>query len=110
MQRISPGEPFPHFCFERTKGLSAERGSAMTRVALVVEDERDTGLILGEHLRRWGFEPTVLAEGKPAISWVRDNKPELVLLDVLLPDMLGFEVCETLKLDRETNLIPIIMI
>src|SRR6266849_3468398 len=82
----------------------------MTRVALVVEDERDTGFLLAEHLRRWGFDPTVLGEGKPAISWVRQNKPELVLLDLLLPDMIGFEVCETLKLDRETNLIPIIMI
>src|SRR5437016_10646009 len=82
----------------------------MPRVALVVEDERDTGLLLGEHLRRWGFEPTVLGEGKPAISWVRENKPELILLDLLLPDMHGFEICETLKLDRETNLIPIIMI
>jgi DNA-binding response OmpR family regulator len=82
----------------------------MPRVALVVEDERDTGLLLGEHLRRWGFDPTVLGEGKPAISWVRENKPELILLDLLLPDMDGFEICETLKLDRETNLIPIIMI
>jgi len=82
----------------------------MTRVALVVEDERDTGLLLSEHLRRWGFEPTWLPEGKPALSWVREHKPELILLDVFLPDMNGFEICETLKLDRETNLIPIIMI
>jgi two-component system, OmpR family, response regulator len=82
----------------------------MARVALVVEDERDTGFLLAEHLRRWGFEPTVLGEGKPAISWVREHQPELILLDLLLPDMDGFEICETLKLDRETNLIPIIMI
>jgi len=82
----------------------------MARVALVVEDERDTGFLLGEHLRRWGYEPTVLAEGKPAIDWVRLNKPALILLDLLLPDMDGFTICETLKLDRETNLVPIIMI
>src|SRR5260370_30393976 len=82
----------------------------MTRVALVVEDERDTGFLLAEHLRLWGFDPTVLAEGKPAISWVRQNKPELVLRDLLLPDMIGFEVCETLNLDRQTNLNPLTMI
>jgi CheY-like chemotaxis protein len=82
----------------------------MNRIALIVEDEQDTGQLLGEHMRRWGFEPTILTEGKPAISWVRQNKPDLILLDLLLPGMDGFAICENLKLDRETNLIPIIMI
>jgi CheY-like chemotaxis protein/anti-sigma regulatory factor (Ser/Thr protein kinase) len=82
----------------------------MIRKALVVEDERDTGQILAQHLRNWGYEPTVLQEGKPTVNWVREHRPSLVLLDLLLPDMDGFEICETLKLDRETNLIPVIMI
>jgi DNA-binding response OmpR family regulator len=82
----------------------------MARRALVVEDEMDTGQLLAEHLRRWGFDPTVLMEGKPAIGWVRQHQPELILLDLLLPDIEGFEICELLKLERETNLIPIIMI
>jgi two-component system OmpR family response regulator len=82
----------------------------MARKALVVEDEEDTGQLLAEHLRRWGFEPTVLAEGLGAISWVRANQPELILLDLLLPGMDGFAICESLKLDRETNLIPIVMV
>lgn len=82
----------------------------MTRKALVVEDEKDTGFLLAEHLKRWGFEPTVLEEGKNAVGWVRANQPALILLDLLLPDMDGFSICETLKLERETNLIPIIMI
>ena len=62
----------------------------MPRKALVVEDEQDTGLLLAEHLRRWGFEPTVLTDGKPAIPWVREHKPDLILLDLLLPGMDGF--------------------
>jgi CheY-like chemotaxis protein len=82
----------------------------MSRIALIVEDEQDTGQLLAEHLRRWGFNPTVLVEGKPAISWVRQNKPDMILLDLLLPGMDGFTICENLKLDRDTNLIPIIMI
>jgi CheY-like chemotaxis protein/anti-sigma regulatory factor (Ser/Thr protein kinase) len=85
-------------------------GGAMSRIALIVEDEKDTGQLLGEHLRRWGFDPTILVEGNPAISWVRQHQPDLVLLDLLLPGMDGFTICENLKLDRETNLIPIIMI
>ncbi len=82
----------------------------MTRKALVVEDEQDTGLLLAEYLRRWGFEPTVLTDGNPAISWVREHQPDLILLDLLLPGTDGFTICENLKLERQTNLIPIIMI
>jgi two-component system, OmpR family, response regulator len=78
--------------------------------ALIVEDEQDTGQILAEHLRHWGFEPTILAEGKSAIPWVREHQPSVILLDLLLPDVDGFFICETLKLDRETNLIPVIMV
>jgi CheY-like chemotaxis protein/anti-sigma regulatory factor (Ser/Thr protein kinase) len=82
----------------------------MVRKALVVEDEQDTGLLLAEHLRRWGFEPTVMTEGKPAIPWAHQHQPDVILLDLMLPDIDGFEICETLKLERETNLIPIIMV
>jgi two-component system, OmpR family, response regulator len=82
----------------------------MVRKALIVEDEEDTGQILAEHLRRWGFEPTVLTEGKPAVPWVRQHNPDLILLDLLLPGVDGFTICENLKLDPETNLIPVIMV
>jgi CheY-like chemotaxis protein/anti-sigma regulatory factor (Ser/Thr protein kinase) len=82
----------------------------MSRKALVVEDEKELGMLLGEHLRRWGYEPTVINEGKPAIPWVREHQPALILLDLLLPDMDGFSICENLKLDRETNLIPVVMV
>jgi CheY-like chemotaxis protein len=82
----------------------------MVRKALVVEDDVLVGQLLAEYLRLWGFEPTLLIEGKPAIPWVRENRPDLVLLDLMLPDIDGFAVCENLKLDRETNLIPIVMV
>src|SRR5438128_1149540 len=82
----------------------------MGRIALVVEDEVELGELLGAHLRAWGYEPTVLNEGKDAIRWIRDHKPDVVLLDLLLPDTDGYSLCEALKLDRETNLIPVIMI
>lgn len=82
----------------------------MSRKALVVEDEKELGMLLGEHLRRWGYEPTVLNEGMSAIPWVREHQPCLILLDLLLPDTDGFSICENLKLDRETNLIPVVMV
>jgi CheY-like chemotaxis protein/anti-sigma regulatory factor (Ser/Thr protein kinase) len=81
----------------------------MIRKALIIDDEIELGQILAEHLRRWGFEPTILTEGKDAVAWVRKEKPGLILLDLMLPDIDGYSICETLKLDRETNLIPIVM-
>jgi two-component system OmpR family response regulator len=82
----------------------------MTRKALIVEDAPGTGELLAEVLRRRGFEPTLLKEGKPAAAWTRTNMPELILLDLMLPDADGYDICEELKLDRETNLIPVIMV
>ena len=81
----------------------------MTRKALIVEDEQDLGQILAEHLTLWGFTPTVLCEGKPVVDWVIKQRPDVVLLDLMLPDLDGFTICETLKLDRDTNRIPVII-
>jgi CheY-like chemotaxis protein/anti-sigma regulatory factor (Ser/Thr protein kinase) len=81
----------------------------MIHKALIVDDEQELGLILAEHLRLWNFDPTLLLEGKKVVEWVRKHRPAVILLDLMLPDIDGYSICETLKLDRETNLIPIIM-
>lgn len=78
--------------------------------ALVVEDERATGELLAEILRRRGFQPELLLEGKGAVDWARLHRPDLILLDLMLPDVDGYRICEALKLDRATNLIPILMV
>lgn len=83
---------------------------ARKALALVVEDEADTGDLLAEHLRRWGFDPTIMHEGGPAVSWTHAHHPDLILLDLMLPDIDGYDICENLKLDRQTNLVPIIMV
>ncbi len=81
----------------------------MTRKALIVDDEVELGQLLAEHLRRWGYEPTLLTEGKDAVEWVRHERPDVLLLDLMLPDVDGYSICETLKLERETNRVPIVM-
>jgi CheY-like chemotaxis protein/anti-sigma regulatory factor (Ser/Thr protein kinase) len=82
----------------------------MAREALIIEDERDMGALLIEALRRWGFEATLLLQGGPAIAWARQHQPDLILLDLMLPDVDGYDICRELKLDRATNLIPIVMV
>src|SRR5436190_20138825 len=80
------------------------------RKALVVEDEVDTGELLCEILRRQHFDATLQTLGGRAAAWVRQNRPELVLLDVMLPDTNGLDICREIKLDRETNLTPVIVV
>jgi len=82
----------------------------MSLAALVVEDDPDMGLYLAGLLDARGFTVTHLQTGKPAVPWVRQHKPALIFLDLMLPDMDGLEICRDLKLDRATNPIPIVMV
>ncbi|MCC6420556.1 MAG: response regulator [Gemmataceae bacterium] len=82
----------------------------MARKVLIVEDEEDMGHLLVETLHHWGFESTLLLRGGPAVSLARQEQPDVILLDLMLPDMDGYDICEQLKLDRATNLIPVIMV
>jgi CheY-like chemotaxis protein/anti-sigma regulatory factor (Ser/Thr protein kinase) len=82
----------------------------MSGRALIVEDETELADLFVEILRHRGMEAHVLHLGVPAAEWVRQHKPDLILLDLMLPDKSGYAVCEELKLDRKTNLIPIVMV
>ena len=79
--------------------------------ALIVEDDADTALLLSETLRaNHRFEPVLFAEGKGVVAWARQHRPDLIILDLMLPDANGYDLCQELKVDRDTNLIPIIML
>lgn len=82
----------------------------MSRAALIVEDEAATAYMLSESLRQWGFHPSVLSGGTNAVRWVQEHHPDLVLLDLMLPDADGYTVCERIKLDPHTNLTHVIMV
>jgi two-component system, OmpR family, response regulator len=82
----------------------------MTHKALVVEDDVVLADLLGEVLRRMSFETTILHEGKDVVEVARTNHPDLILLDLMLPDISGYDICQQLKLDRQTNLIPIVIV
>jgi DNA-binding response OmpR family regulator len=82
----------------------------MPRTVMVVDDERDANDILAHLVRPRGFEPIQVFSGAEALKAVSQRQPDLILLDLSLPDINGFEVCDRLKRDRETNLIPIVMV
>jgi two-component system OmpR family response regulator len=82
----------------------------MPRTVLIVDDERDTNDILARMVQARGFQPIQLLEGTKVLDAVARHRPDVVLLDLMMPDVDGFALCAQLKRNRETNLIPIIMV
>ncbi|MGL5011427.1 MAG: response regulator, partial [Paracoccaceae bacterium] len=77
---------------------------------LLVEDEPAQREVLSYNLAAEGFRVTTAADGDEALMLVGEAAPDLILLDWMLPNVSGIEVCRRLKLRPETRLIPIIMI
>lgn len=77
---------------------------------LLVDDEKAIRLALTECLKTAGFEPLEASEGGEAVRMARKHHPALMILDVMLPDVSGLEVCRTLKKDPGTRGIKIIML
>jgi DNA-binding response OmpR family regulator len=75
-----------------------------------VEDEPDIRDLLVFHLRRDGYDVTTAASGPDALQHVSRERPEVVLLDLMLPEMDGLEVCRRLRRDPATAAVPIIML
>src|SRR5215470_18510755 len=76
---------------------------------LVVEDEQDVTELLRYNLTKEGYEVTAAPNGADAVKLARDLLPDVILLDIMVPQLNGWEVCRRLKNDQETRGIPIIM-
>lgn len=77
---------------------------------LVVEDDRDISELITYNLEREGYEIACLYDGSHVIDFVHQRKPELIILDLMLPEVDGIEICRTLKSDATTKNIPIVML
>lgn len=77
---------------------------------LIVDDEQDVTELLEFNLRQAGYEVISAEDGATALRKAREATPDLILLDVMLPEMDGTEVCKQLRRDPTTARIPIIML
>ncbi len=77
---------------------------------LVVDDEPDALEILGFKLKEAGYQPIFAKDGARAIASARDERPALIVLDLMLPEVDGLEVCKILRRDPTTAMIPILML
>lgn len=80
----------------------------MTRTVLIVDDEKAIVDILEFNLKKEGYDTRKAYDGAEGLRLIREQSPDLVLLDVMLPEMDGFTVCRTVR--GEGNEVPIIMI
>ena len=82
----------------------------MSQQILIVEDEADIRELLRFNLEREGFSVLEAADGNEGLKLARQNMPDLMLLDVMLPGFDGFEVCRRLGAQSETANIPVLML
>jgi two-component system phosphate regulon response regulator PhoB len=75
-----------------------------------VDDERDLLSLLDFNLRAAGFETLLATTGEQALGHLRRRVPDLVLLDVMLPDVSGTEICRRIKSDPRTRHVPVVML
>ena len=77
---------------------------------LIVEDEPDIRELLAFHLEREGYQVTRSRTGAEALRQVRARPPDLILLDLMLPELGGLDVCRRLRQDPRTASVPIVML
>src|SRR5512139_2993028 len=82
----------------------------MTQTILVVDDDLDTLTLIGLTLQRRGFTVMKAQSGPEALEKLRVDLPDLVIVDVMMPQMDGYEVCRVIKSDQRTAHLPVVML
>lgn len=82
----------------------------MNREIFIVDDEPDIRTLISVHLKRNAFEPVEFEKGSDAVKALGKSKPLLIILDLMLPDEDGLEICRRLRANEDIRNIPIIML
>lgn len=81
------------------------------RKILIIDDEADFCKLVKKNLELIGeFEVSIATDGRAGIALAKNQKPDLILLDIMMPRMNGFQVLETLKNDLDVTQVPVIML
>ena len=82
----------------------------MSKKILAVDDEKHILRLVQINLEKAGYEVITASNGAQAVEKVRSEKPALIVMDVMMPEMTGFEALQILKNDPETSAIPVVML
>jgi phosphate regulon transcriptional regulator PhoB len=91
-------------------GPAAHPAGGIKTKILVVEDEADIRELVRVHLEQEGFAVLEAEDGKRALELIRTQRPALVILDLMLPEIPGLEVCRLLRVKEDTATLPILML
>jgi CheY-like chemotaxis protein len=81
----------------------------MAKRILIVDDNADQGRPLALILRHSGYDAKFVTSGADALSHVRDERPELMIVDLMMPEMNGMEVLQRVRTDPKTSDIPVVI-
>lgn len=84
--------------------------SAPAKKILIVEDERDILQLVKLYLEKEGYRTVTAVTGAEGLNSAKSDKPDLIILDLMLPEIDGLEVCKRLRASQETAMLPIIML
>ncbi|HMI84059.1 MAG TPA: response regulator [Polyangiaceae bacterium] len=84
-------------------------GTPKGQLVLVVEDHEDTQTCVAQQLEDYGFEVATASDGESALRLIRERRPALVYLDMNLPNVSGYDVCEQIRMDPSLQDIPVVM-
>jgi DNA-binding response OmpR family regulator len=79
-------------------------------IVLVVDDEPTTAGMLGMLLEAEGFQAIVIHDAKKAIQAIKEEKPSLVVLDVMMPEISGIDLCQYIRQESDLKDLPVVMI
>jgi two-component system, OmpR family, phosphate regulon response regulator PhoB len=82
----------------------------MSEKILIVEDEIDVAELLAHHLRSEGFSVEIVTNGRAAFAVVKTQPPTLIVLDLMLPEISGLDLCRMIKSNPATRNVPIVML
>jgi diguanylate cyclase (GGDEF)-like protein len=92
------------------KGVAVEKNVEAPIKVLVVDDERNILEIIRFNLEVEGYEVLTSQDGEEALRLVQESRPDIILCDIMMPEIDGLEVCRRLKADGRTNQIPVVML
>ena len=84
--------------------------SLTAKKILIVEDEPDIAQLVKLYLEKDGFRPTIAKTGVEGLKLVKTERPDMVILDLMLPEMDGLEICKKIRTSLDTALLPIMML
>jgi two-component system alkaline phosphatase synthesis response regulator PhoP len=82
----------------------------MSKKILIIEDERDIRDLVAHYLTKDGYKVEAASDGAKGLGLAKTLKPDLIILDLMLPELDGLEVCKRLRADPKTAVMPIIMV